>query len=617
MVGLINGVIKIGFLNQVIEELGLENGGYGWITNGDGVVIAYPGFDETIKESIAYFLDGRSQDMEEVATGDSISVLEYLDNDGEKILSFFSRIKESPDWIFVVSIPEINIYRDVREVQRYILTTLLLGLAAIIIFSYYYSRSLSRPILELKNTFEVAANGNLTVRANEKIPNELGLAAGSFNMMIDQIKNLTYKDVITSLYNYNGFLLELPYRIEKSIEEDKAFAIVIISIDNFRKINSIQGYEVGDKVLHNFAKGLLDFKDPNELIARFLGDEFILFLEEDTIIDLKRRIQSLWRICNGTIQVKENDFILKTSIGASVALKRKMPAEEIIKQATMAKLMAKKNGGNCYKFYNFRLDEGIRREQKIEDALYYAVRNDELRLVYQPIIELTSKKTVGVEALLRWDHPEYNKISPLLIIQLAEQNGLIGEIGEWVLREACRQNKEWQDRGYEPTTIAVNVSTIQFQQNNFVEKVKQILKEEELEARYLELEITETNAMNNVEENLIKMEKLKEIGVGISIDDFGTGYSSLAYFTRFPINALKIDRSFINEMLNDENSRNIVTTIINLARSIKIKIVAEGVETQDQLNELIEMGCDKIQGYFISRPVGPREIETFFTTEDI
>lgn len=192
-----------------------------------------------------------------------------------------------------------------------------------------------------------------------------------------------------------------------------------------------------------------------------------------------------------------------------------------------------------------------------------------------------------------------------MLIQIAEQSGFIYEIGEWVLREACNQNKQWQEEGYPPVVVSVNVSALQFDQPNFVEMVNKILEDIDMDPSYLELEITETNAMDRVDEKLEKMESLKSMGVRISIDDFGTGYSSLAYFTRFPIDTLKIDRSFINDMLNDENAKTIVTTIINLAKTIKIKIIAEGVETVEQLEYLKQKGCDKIQGYYFSRPVAP------------
>jgi len=300
---------------------------------------------------------------------------------------------------------------------------------------------------------------------------------------------------------------------------------------------------------------------------------------------------------------------MRVSIGASIILNYNISIEEIVHQATIAKLIAKKMGGNHYRFYNSELEKLIKEEQKIDNSIYHAINNNEFKLVYQPIIEVSTRKVIGAEALLRWVNPLHKNISPIIVIQMAEQNGLIIEIGKWALKEACRQNKQWQNKGYPPIIISVNVSVIQFEQTNFVDVVKEILKETGLEARYLELEITERIAMDRVDEKLLKMKELKNMGVRISIDDFGTGYSSLAYFTRFPIDTLKIDRSFINDMLSDKNSKTIVTTIINMAKSIKIKTIAEGVETLEQLDYLKQKKCDQIQGYLISKPIEPQGIE--------
>ena len=528
---------------------------------------------------------------------------------------FFNKIRESPEWTFLISISEKSIYKEINGVRNTILAAIIIGLILVIAFCFFYSRSLSKPILELKKVFERAANGDLNIRANEKIYNELGLAAKSFNKMLEKIKDLTYRDMVTELYNYNGFFLELPYKMKKLADKKIVTSIVIISIDDFKRINSIHGFDFGDGVLCDFARQLKNFLRGEEIVARFLGDEFILFLYEDDILTIEERIKKLWNLCSGEVKVNDNQFVMRVSIGASVSTNNSIAIEEIIHQATIAKLIVKKMGGNHYRFYDFELEELIKEEQKIENDLYHAIENNEFKLVYQPIRELATGRNIGIEALLRWTNPLYSKVSPLVLIQIAEQNGLIIEIGRWVLKEACRQNKQWQKEGYSPIIVSVNVSAIQFEQTNFVEMVKEILEETELEPKYLELEITERIAMDRVEEKLLKMKELKSMGVRISIDDFGTGYSSLAYFTRFPIDTLKIDRSFINDMLNDENAKTIVTTIINMAKSIKIKTIAEGVETWEQLEYLKKKSCDQIQGYLISKPVDPHIIVEMFEEE--
>jgi diguanylate cyclase (GGDEF)-like protein len=607
-IGLVNIVIKVDFLNNIVREINLKESGYSWILNKQGAVVAHSNPKTIVSRNVKDYVNNDEHIMDKVSNMDS-GTLEYKDEKGEKIFGFFNKIDGSPDWTFIISIPEKEIYKEINNFKNTMLISIFLGFFLVIIFSIFYSKTLSNPILSLEEIFNKAANGDLNVRANENVSNELGMAAKSFNIMLEQIKDLTYKDTITDLYNYNGFLLELPYRIKKIINKSKVISLIIISIDDFKKINTIKGYEVGNEVLYYLGEKIKNFINADEIVARFLGDEFIIFLYGEEVSEIEERIYELRNLCNGEIKVRDYPFLLKTSIGASINENIDISIEEIIHQATVAKLIVKKMGGNNYRFYNFELDQFIIEEQKMENDLYHAIDNNELKLIYQPIIELSNNKIGATEALLRWTNPSYKTVSPLIIIELAEQSDLIFEIGEWVLREACKQNKDWQDKGYKPIIVSVNVSAIQFNQTNFVQMVSEILNDANMEPKYLELEITETSAMKNVDENLIKMRRLKNMGVRISIDDFGTGYSSLSYFTRFPIDTLKIDRSFITNILNDKNAQTIVNTIISIAETIKIKITAEGVEELEQLEYLKEKGCHKIQGYYFSRPIDPLEIE--------
>lgn len=607
IIGLVNIVINIEFLNQIVRGMDLKDTGYGWIVNKDGLIVAHPDSNVPLEKNIKDYIRDDGSVIDTILETKS-GTIQYIDEYGEKTLAFFSRIKESPEWTFIISISEKEIYKEINDVRNTILAAIITGLTLVIIFSFIYSKRLSKPILELKDVFEKATNGNLNVRANEEVKNELGIAAKSFNKMLGEIKDLTYRDMVTGLYNYNGFFLEISHKMKKLSNESLLISIVIISIDDFKRINTIHGFDFGNEVLYDFSKKLIDYLRDEEIVARFLGDEFILFLYESNTVTIEERVKKLWELCSGEIKINGNQFIIRTSIGASYTLDNLTSIDEIIHQATVAKLIAKRMGGNHYRFYNIELEELLKEEQCIENELYHAIEKNELKLVYQPIIELTTKEQVGVEALLRWTNPLYSKVSPLKIIQIAEKNGLIIEIGKWVLKEACKQNKQWQIEGYQPIIVSVNVSAIQFEQTNFVEMVKEILEETCLGPEYLELEITETIAMDMVEEKLLKMKELKNMGVRISIDDFGTGYSSLAYFTRFPIDTLKIDRSFVKDMLDDESAKTIVSTIINMAKSIKIKTIAEGVETLEQLEYLRENSCDQIQGYLISKPVEPNEI---------
>lgn len=613
-IGLVNIVIKVDFLNNIVRQIDLKGHGYSWIVNKNGDVVAHSNPKTIMSKNIKDYIHNDEDTVERISEMGS-GVIEYKDENDVKLLAFFHRIKGSPDWTFIISIEEMEIYREINGLKNAMLLSIVIGLISLVIFSIYYSRTLTEPILSLKETFIEAANGNLNVKANEKIPNELGLAAKSFNTMLEQIKDLTYKDSITDLYNYNGFLLELSSKMEASPVKDTIAAIVIVSIDDFKRINTIKGYKFGDSVLYNLAQNINNFINHGEIIARFLGDEFILFLQGKEEEELKDRIIDLRKLCNREIEIMDYQFVLKTSIGASVARKADITIDEIIHQATVAKLIVKKTGGDNCRFYNYELDQFIIEEQKIENDLYHSIENNELKLVYQPIIEVSNNKVETVEALLRWTNPLYKTMSPLVMIAIAEQSSLILEIGQWVLKQACMQNKTWQNKGYPPVVVSVNVSAIQLEQRNFVEMITEILQETKLEPKYLELEITESSAMDGVEEKLIKIQQLKDMGIRISIDDFGTGYSSLSYFTQLPIDTLKIDRSFIMNMLKDENSKIIINTIIYMAKSIQVDITAEGVETKEQLEYLKQRGCDKIQGYYYSRPVDHLDIEEMLDKE--
>ncbi|SMB88249.1 diguanylate cyclase (GGDEF) domain-containing protein [Desulfonispora thiosulfatigenes DSM 11270] len=537
----------------------------------------------------------------------------YKNEAGTKMVAFIEKIDGSPDWTYIYSISEYDLYSQINTVKYTLLLALAICFVFMSLFIYLFSNRITLPIIKLKEVFEEAADGNFHVKANESTPNEIGKAAQSFNRMIAKIKNLTYTDSITELHNFNWFLLDLPYKIERPREEEGLFALVIISIDDFKKINGVIGYEGGNEALRVFSNNLKEIMQDEEIIARYYGDEFILLLWASNRDELEKSIHNLWQKCSEKINIRGNSFKLKNSIGARIFSRHdKLISQKIIHQATLAKIMVKKQGGDNYIVYNQEIDNIIREEQKLEIELENALDEHEFYLLYQPVVDIATGKTQGVEALVRWNHKVYGKIPIITIIKTAEQSGLILDIGKWVLKEACQQNKKWQLEGYDPIIVSVNVSALQLDHPDFVELVKKILEETELEPKYLELEITETVAMENVTENLKKMKQLKEIGIGIAIDDFGTGYSSLAYLAELPIDKLKVDRSFIKDVPECADSMEIVNTIINLAKSMRIKVTAEGVETMHQHGLLSKTGCDLVQGYLISKPRESNYIEQKF-----
>ncbi|MFN7251440.1 MAG: EAL domain-containing protein [Anaerobacillus sp.] len=612
VLGLVNIVISNRFLNNVTGNINLGNSGVAWIVNKDGKVVAHPDASNTVNSHISDLLPIIDSDFQIFRKDNSIGWLEHKSKEGEDLLTFYKSIEGSPGWALMLTINTEEVLGEISNARLKIILSLIFGILLMSGFAFYYANSISKPILELKNVFEEAETGDLEVAADETVKNEIGAAAKSFNKMLRQIKKLTYHDPLTNLYNLNGFLLELPHKTKRLKEKYPVMALAVISIDDFTRINSISGYKGGNEVLQKLANQLLQFVDQEEGIGRYFGDEFILLLKGRTNEELEERIRLLWKQCSTEILIKENEFRLKVSMGVTIASSTEIIVDEFLNQANIAKLQAKKDGGNRYQYYDSKINVAFQIEQKIENALYYAIEKNELYLAFQPIVDLKTNAIKGTEALIRWNNKEFGTVSPLKLIEVAEKSGLIIDIGKWVLKEALTQNKKWQQLGYSTMFVSVNISAIQFEQPNFVDMVKNVLEETNLDPQFLELEITESNAMSMVEEKLAKMRKLKDMGIRIAIDDFGTGYSSLAYFTRLPINTLKIDRSFVNEIYKDDNAKTIITTIINMARSINITTTAEGVENLDQVKFLEEKGCDKIQGYLISRPVDPEQIEVLF-----
>lgn len=601
--GLVNIVIEVNFLNTIIGQMSLGDTGYGLILNSEGLVVASNNAREYI-----------SDDKEAIQSvlGRESGTVEYNNADGSKRLAFFKKIKGSPDWTFIISISKDEVYRAVAKVRNTILALFFICFALILLFYYIYSGRVTRPIMKLKKVFEQAADGDLHVKADEGLPNEIGDAGKSFNLMLNRIKDLTYKDEVTGLYNYIGFLSELPCKVDLLRDKLGAIAVGIVSIDDFKKINGIIGYEGGNEALSTISRRLKAFINQDESLGRFFGDEFIFLIWEKDAETIEKRIESLWKNCCRIIRLKGYEFIIKVSIGVSLIPDKEREYSEVIHQATLAKLMAKKAGGNKYNLYSSSIDDVVREEQYIENELYHSIEKNELYMLYQPIIDVRTGEATGAEALLRWRHKEFGGMSIPNLIDIAEKSGFIVDLGNWVLKEACRQNKEWQSKGKKPITVSVNVSAFQFDQPNFVNMVRGVLNEIGLEPGYLQLEITETAAMDGVSEKLQKMKILKDMGVGIAIDDFGTGYSSMAYLTEFPIDTLKIDRSFVKNLSEDETAKAIANTIISMAKTMNMKSTAEGVETEEQLNFLKDRGCDQIQGYLISKPTEPLLFEKEF-----
>ena len=415
-------------------------------------------------------------------------------------------------------------------------------------------------------------------------------------------------DFLTDLPNRMMLHDRLTQAIAHAGREQRKVAVMFLDLDRFKAINDTLGHLVGDKLLKIVASRITSVARVSDTVSRLGGDEFAIMLPYiENMDDIATIAVKLLTSVAGPCVIDGNDIEVTTSIGISVFPEDGDDSESLIAHADAAMYQAKGNGRNNYQFFTHEMNRRTLERMAIKNKLSHALERNELFLLYQPQVDLQSGRIIGAEALVRWDHSLYGNVLPAQFIPIAEENGLIPPIGEWVLREACRQNQKWRKLGLMKITMAVNLSAVQFRQKNLGEIIKDVLHESGLAPSGLELEITEGIVMQDAEAAILLLEDMKAMGLKLSVDDFGTGYSSLSYLKRFPIDKFKIDQSFVHDLATDTDDAVIVSTIISMAHSLKLKVIAEGVETAEQLAFLKQQGCDEIQGYYFSKPVSAEE----------
>ena len=385
--------------------------------------------------------------------------------------------------------------------------------------------------------------------------------------------------------------------------------VILIDLDRFKHINDTAGHVVGDAVIVEVGKRfsdlyLLDLVEEVNLY-HLGGDEFVFLIKSFDKADVSKVISRLYQTLEQPFVYKDVDFYLTLSAGVGLypLTKETDDEEELLKQADLALLKAKDEGRNSCRIYTPQMNEELIRKIEIESDIRKALERDEFVLFFQPQLNLESNQMIGVEALIRWIHPTKGLVSPAEFIPVAEETGLIIPIGDWVLRKACDYLNEWKAAGINNIKMSVNIATSHFKRRDFSENVLKILYNANVDGNKMELEINESSLMENTEDTALTLKKLREHNIGISIDDFGTGYSSLGYLKSFPITTLKIDQSFVRDIMNNGEDRAIVTTIINLAKNLKLEVVAEGVETEEALTFLKSNHCDIMQGFYYSKPL--------------
>ena len=498
-------------------------------------------------------------------------------------------------------------------------------------------KGIAQPVNTLVKATQMIASGDAGHTVDYQDKTELGELASHINAMSISLKNsytkledevaerkrieekLThdvFHDALTGLPNRTLFMDRLQHAITTSQRRAGTpfYAVLFCDIDRFKVINDSLGHLIGDQVLVMVARKLIDCVRPGDTVARLGGDEFAILLENISdpahAIEVADRAK---RSLSTPLSIKGNDIYPSLSIGIAIDTDWYERPEQPLRDADIAMYEAKDRGNASYEVFDAEMHANILNRMQLETDLRGAVDRKEFILYYQPIIDLKVQQLTGFEALVRWNHPTRGLIYPLEFIPLAEENGLINQIGEWILHEACRELKRIQVQypHQPPLTMSINISSKQFAHQDLVRMLSGFLAETEVDPHSIALEITESMIMENVDAAVETMNMLREMGIQIHIDDFGTGHSSLSYLHRFPINALKIDRSFISKLTADGSNKEIITSIISLANSLKVDVIAEGVEMEHQLSNIRKMECGYCQGFLLARPLAEHDIDAW------
>ena len=613
VIGLMGGAVNLIKLNKLVESYNINHYySYIYIIDKDGMIITYPDKVYIMQQNISIKSDLIGDSLVSVSKKileNDEGFVQYTHNDVEGI-NYYSTIPNTDGWKLIINIPNEYLNAPLADASRDLVVVAIVGLLISTILAVFVSKSISRPIIQLSDVFTSATNGDLNVRALNYSNDEIGQASKSFNKMMETISNLTFYDILTALPNKLQFEDRLNHEIADCFRDNEKLAVIVFDIDKFENVNNALGHSTGDQFLKLVATKIREHLDDNEIVCRLAEDRFAILLPNNphetyairTSIKLLEMMKQPWNI-------GDNNFYMTASLGVAFYPNDGEDSETLLKNALSAMFKSKKSGRGNYQLYDSKVASKLLDLIALDNYMHQALDNNEFVLHYQPQVDISTGKIIGAEALIRWYNPKLGMISPASFIPLAEENCLIIPIGDWVLRTACIQNKKWMDMGFDPIFISVNISAVQISQSNFIEKLSQVLEETKLDPKYLELEITESIAMEDTEARIKIIETLRGMGLRIAIDDFGTGYSSLSYLRRFQITTLKIDQSFTRELASNTKDSAIVSTILAIGQNLNLAVTAEGVETREQLDILREKKCDTMQGYLYSRPIPSDEFE--------
>ncbi|MEA5446228.1 EAL domain-containing protein [Gammaproteobacteria bacterium AB-CW1] len=486
------------------------------------------------------------------------------------------------------------------EPLHFILAALMFTVAVLLLASSWHGSRHLRELLELRFSYANMA---------QDLADEI-FAKQETESRLDE---LAHYDPLTGLPNRSMFRQQLTRRIREHDRRGSRFTVLFLDVDRFKSINDSLGHDIGDKILREIGRRLASMMDESEMVARQSSDEFLLSLQSQRSKTVTRRLEEIIRVVNQPIQLEDTELRVNCSVGVAFFPDDGHSAEALIQHADIAMARAKQSGNNSYQFFQADMHREAMQRLALETALRRAINGGQLHLHYQPQVDAISGRILGVEALARWQDPEHGNVSPGDFIPLAEETGLIVPLGKWVLEEACRHAHLWQARTDEDFYISVNLSVGQFDTGQLVEDVRTTLEEHQVAPERLVLEITESLVMNDPEHHIALLRELKALGLRLALDDFGTGYSSLSYLRQLPIDILKLDRQFVRNVASSKEEAAIARATITMAAEIGLTVVAEGVETQEQLRWLLQQDCHLVQGFFFSKPLSDEELEKLIT----
>ena len=603
--------LDVDFLSDYALTRGYGKNGKAFIISKEGSFISRPLAEKTEDEYNLFSLAKENKDYRSLAdfvqsTENAGKGYGRYTSDGNKILIGYATIKDT-NWKIYIGTNEKEALKSLIGLQQlfFLVTGITLALSSLL--AYYFVSRFAKPILELEHLFSLGAKGNLTIRFTRKSKDEIGRLGVSFNRMMDKIKTLTQYDPLTTLLNQ--YVLEKDVLSLEQSKDNPNFSLIMVAIDKFSHINETYGYTTGDIILCEVARRILINLSENYQIYRYKGDEFVVLANSSvTENELEAKAQIILN------EIKEDYFVAGKSIDIRFSIglflwNDSSRTEEPLKAVTHAKNYARFLGTNMIQKYDKAIYNKLSGSLELQTDIVHGIRDNQFFLVYQPLFYLGNEKIAEVEALIRWKHPSKGLLYPDQFIDIAEQAGSIIDIDYWVMETACRQLKIWKDANVTPILLSINISTKTFETKNFLFNLMELVTQYCVDPAYIQIELTERIIIKNVDESIQRLQLLRDMGFRVAIDDFGIGYSSLSYIVRLPIDCIKIDKSFVQNIASSKEAKTIVSTIINLCKDLKLNVIAEGIESSIELDYLRVIQCDIGQGYYFSKPVEIGEIE--------